>query len=55
MKNESSRPVREELWLHVNLAQLRNTPAELQQRLHAVQNAHMREADFLDELEFGVL
>lgn len=52
---KSFRPGREELWLHVNLTQLRNTPAELQQSLHAVQNAHVREANFLDELEFRVL
>lgn len=45
----------EPLRVHVNLAQTHNTPAELQQRLHALKDLHVREANLLDKLELGVL
>ncbi len=41
--------------LHVNLAQLRQTAAQLQERLHSVEDAHVGEANFFDELELRVL
>lgn len=41
-----------QLSLHVDLAQFRQTSAQLQKGLHAFQNAHMGEANFFDELEF---
>lgn len=43
------------LWVHVDLTQARHAPAELEQRLHALEDLHVREADLADELELGVL
>lgn len=41
--------------LHIHFAQFRNAPAQLHQSLHALEHAHMGEANLLDELEAGVL
>lgn len=40
--------------LHVNFAQFRQTAAQLQKRLHSLQDAHMGEANLLDEFKFRV-
>lgn len=40
---------------HIDFAQLRHASVQLHQRLHALENAHVREANDLDELEAGVL
>jgi hypothetical protein len=42
----------EQVRLHVNFAQFRQTAAQLQERLHSLQDAHMGEANLLDEFKF---
>lgn len=44
----------EELGLHVQLAELGYAACELEIGLHSFQDPHVGEADFFDELEFGV-
>lgn len=44
----------EKLWFHVNLAEFGNAATQLKQRLHPVQDAHMREANLFDEFQLGV-
>lgn len=39
------------LWIHIELAQPRNTAAQLEQCLYALQDLHMREANLLDKLQ----
>lgn len=41
--------------LHVDSAELCNTARELEVCLHTFEDSHVGEADFSDELEFGVL
>lgn len=45
----------EQLGLHVNLAEFRDTTTELQQRLHSIQDTHVRKSNLLDELQLGML
>lgn len=45
----------EKLGLHVDLAELCNTAAQLQERLYPVQNTHVGKANLADELQLGVL
>ncbi len=42
-------------WIHIDPAQLSQTSAQLKEALDSLQYAHMGEANFFDELEFGVL
>jgi len=37
-----------ELWFHVYFAKAGDTAGELEEGLHALENAHVREADFLE-------
>ena len=41
----------EQLRLHVNLAELSHAATQLEQRLHAVQDTHVREPNLLDKLQ----
>jgi hypothetical protein len=40
------------LWLHIDLAELRDATAQLEECLHSLQNAHVCKSDLLDELKF---
>lgn len=42
----------EELWLHIDLAELRNAAAQLEECLNPFQNPHVSKSDLFDELEF---
>lgn len=43
------------LRFHVDLAEFRHTAAQLKERLHPVQDAHVRKANLPDELQLGML
>lgn len=45
----------EQLRLHVNLAEFRDTTTQLQQRLHSIQDTHVRESNLLDEFQLRML
>lgn len=45
----------EQLRLHVNLAEFRDTSTQLQERLHSIQDTHVGESNLLDKLQLGML
>lgn len=45
----------EQLRLHIDLTELGHAATQLQQRLYAIQDAHVRKSNLLDELEFRML
>jgi hypothetical protein len=45
----------EQLWLHIDLAELCDAAAQLEECLHPFQNPHMCKPDLLDELKLRML
>ena len=48
VRNRSSWRHDKELWFHVYFAEAGDAAGELEEGLYALENAHMREADFLE-------
>jgi hypothetical protein len=45
----------EELGLHVDFAELRDTPAQLKKRLHTIEDTHVSKSNLPNKFQLGVL